>query len=104
VDASVEEFKARGDSHQTDRKEKGLKAINDVKQKFVLLVQVVMESDDDGGLIGIFLVVILNLTAPDQALAALDKVMGRGLLKVILAKRTLKRGVIVAVGCGTDGH
>ena len=103
MDASVEEFKAGGDSHQTDRKVKGLKAINDVKQRFVLLVQVVMESDDDGGLIGIFLF-ILNLAIPDQALVALDEVMCGGLLKVIRAKRTLERGVIVAVACGAYGH
>jgi hypothetical protein len=35
VEASVEQFKASGDGHQTDRKEKGLKAIDDVKQGFV---------------------------------------------------------------------
>jgi hypothetical protein len=32
VDVSVEKLKASGDSHQTDRKVKGLKAIDDVKQ------------------------------------------------------------------------
>jgi hypothetical protein len=35
VDASVKEFKASGDGHQTDRKVKGLKTVNDVKQGFV---------------------------------------------------------------------
>jgi len=30
--------------------------------------------------------------------------MGRGLLKVIRAKRTLKRGFIVASASGADGH
>jgi hypothetical protein len=37
-----------------------------------------MESENDGGLIWIVLVVVLNLVAPDQALAALDKVVRRG--------------------------
>jgi hypothetical protein len=103
VKASIEQFKASRDGHQTDRKVKRLKAIDDVKQKFVLLVQVVMKKDNDGGLIGIVLL-ILDLAAPDQALAALDKVMGRSLFKVIRAKRTLKRGFIVAVASGADGH
>jgi hypothetical protein len=46
----------------------------------------------------------LDLASRDQAQASLNKVVGRGLLKVIRAKRTLKGRFIVAVTCGADGH
>jgi hypothetical protein len=62
-----------------------------------------MESNDNGGLIGIALG-RCDLVIPDQALLTLDKVMGRGLLKVISAKRALKGRLIVAVASGADGH
>jgi len=63
---------------------------------------VVVESDDDG--VDVEVRRRDLLLDGDQALAALNKVMGRGLLKVIRAKRTLKRGFIVAVANGADGH
>jgi len=57
--------------------------------------------NDDGVDVGILL---LDLASRDQALAALNKMVGRGLLKVIRAKRTLKGRFIVAVANGADGH
>jgi hypothetical protein len=62
-----------------------------------------MKADDDGGLIWIVLLVAY-LAAPDQTLASLDKVMGRGLLKVIRAKHALNWRFAVAVASGADGH
>ena len=61
-----------------------------------------MKSDDDGVDVGILLLDLL--LDRDQALAALDKVMSGGLLKVIRAKRTLKRRFIVASASGAHGH
>jgi hypothetical protein len=101
VNGSIEQFKASRDSHQTDRKVKGLKAIDDIKQGFILSVQIIVKKGDDGVLIGILL---LDLASRNQTQTALDKVVSRGLLKVIRAKRTLKRGFIVAVASGADGH
>ena len=62
----------------------------------------VVESDDDG--VDVEIRRRDLLLDGDQPALTLDKVMGRGLLKVIRAKRTLKRGFIVAVASGADGH
>ena len=102
MDAGVKEFEASGDGHQADREVKGLKAVNDIKQSSILLVQVAVKLNDDRLAIRIpRRDILLNR---DQALTLLDKVMGRGLFKVLRTKRALKRGFIVAATCGAYGH
>jgi hypothetical protein len=62
-----------------------------------------VKTEENGGLIWIVLL-IRNLAAPDQSLAPFNKVIGRGLLKVLRTKRALKGCLIVAIASGADGH